>query len=520
MTHPIVKGLLFALVPLVYYLLDMLNYAQAGKSGLLGFFVLTSLFYWHSLHPEKKWLVYTIALATSLLYGFMVFQAGLRDIFGVEQDSIIVIEALFNTNASESAEFLQQYRLQLIKHVSLLIVCIVSYLWVTLRHLKYTYTSQNHRALWVGSIIFTLFTVLIHFNPTARRANPLFFFPIYYQQWAEELEHTKHLTQYIAEHASQGLASMNSVDTAPNTVVWVIGESDTRNNWSLYGYPRATTPRLEALKSELLVFNHVKAADGGTVGSITKMLTPATAQQPNLWKEKPDIITMANHAGYKTFWLSNQATDERGVMSIFANHADVQVFTNKGTARGEGSFDEVLFAPFEQALKDPAPQKLIIIHIMGAHPAYNFRYPETFAKFDGVTDDTVAKDLEEKGRAFYAIAFRNQYDNAILYQDYVLAGLLNRLKATPLTRASWLYIADHGQDVSHHNNFSGHNQKAAEQWQVPMLLWQAPLLQGQSISTPFHADIVDHTILGLMHIQGEYYDKHSDILNALPALLE
>jgi len=513
MTHPIVKGLLFALVPLVYYLLDMLNYAQAGKSGLLGFFVLTSLFYWHSLYPKKTWLVYAIAFATTLIYGFMVFQAGLRDIFGVEQDSIIVIEALFNTNAAESTEFLQQYRFQLIKHLTLLLVCIVAYLWLTLRYLKHVRHTHNQRALWIGCITFTLLTILLHANPTARRANPLFFFPIYYQQWADELAQTKQYSQYIAEHASQGLASMKAVDQQPNTVVWVIGESDTRNNWGLYGYARPTTPHLSALKKELQVFDHVKAADGGTVGSITKMLTPATVAQPNLWKEQPDIITIAKQAGYKTFWLSNQATDERGVMSIFANHADVQVFTNQGTARGEGSFDEVLFAPYEQALADPAPQKLIIVHIMGAHPAYNFRYPEAYAVFDGVTDDTVAQALEAQGRAFYAITFRNQYDNAIRYQDDVLAGLLTRLQASKPTRASWLYIADHGQDVSHHDNFSGHNQKAAEQWQVPMLLWQTPQLQQAPVSTPFQADIIDHTVLGLMHIQGKFYNPSLDILS-------
>jgi heptose-I-phosphate ethanolaminephosphotransferase len=511
MTHPILKGLLFALIPLVYYLLDMLNYAQAGKSGLLGFFVLTTLFYWHSLYPKKTWLAYAIAFATILIYGFMVFQAGLRDIFGVEQDSIIVIEALFNTNLSESTEFLQQYRFQLIKHLLLLLIFVVSYLWVTLRYLKHV--QHQRRALWIGCVVFTLLTILVHFNPTARRANPLFFFPIYYQQWAGELEQTKQFSQSIAEHASQGLASMKTTDDQANTVVWVIGESDTRNNWGLYGYPRATTPLLSALKKELQVFDHVKAADGGTVGSITKMLTPATVQQPKLWKKKPDIITIAKQVGYKTFWLSNQASDERGVISIFANHADVTVLTNQGTSRGEGSLDEALFKPYEQALADPAPQKLIIVHIMGAHPAYNFRYPEHYAKFDGVTDDAVAKDLTGQGRAFYAITFRNQYDNAISYQDYVLAGLLTRLKATQPSRSSWLYIADHGQDVSHHDNFSGHNQKAAEQWEVPMLLWQIPQPQGAVISTPFQADTIDHALLGLMHIHGKYYDPSLDILS-------
>ena len=510
MTHPIFKGLLFALIPLVYYLLDMLNYAQAGKSGLLGFFVLTTLFYWYSLYP-KKILIYAITIATTLVYSFMVFQAGLRDIFGVEQDSIIVIEALFNTNSSESTEFIQQYRFQLILHLSLLVVMVVGYLWVTFRYLKHIRHQENQRSLWIGCIIFTLLTVLVHFNPTARRANPLFFFPIYYQQWSNELEETKQLTRYIEQHASQGLSSMQMSDPQPNTVVWVIGESDTRNNWNLYGYPRTTTPRLESLKNELIIFDNIKAADGGTIGSITKMLTPATVKQPHLWKEQPDIITMAKHAGYKTFWLSNQATDERGVMSIFAGHADVQTLTNKGTARGEGSFDEVLFQPYQQALHDPAAHKLIIVHIMGAHPAYNFRYPKSYAKFDGVTDDKVAQDLNEQGRAFYAITFRNQYDNAMLYQDYVLSELLKRLKARNLARSSWLYIADHGQDVSHHDNFSGHNQKAIEQWQVPMLIWQTGQV-GQTVSTPFQADIIDHTLLGLMHIQGNYYQPSLDIL--------
>src|SRR5512133_3800890 len=105
---------------------------------------------------------------------------------------------------------------------------------------------------------------------------------------------------------------------------------------------------------------------------------------------------MAKKAGYKTFWISNHGT-RSGIISLFASHADVVEFTNRGGSRGEGSLDEVLMPSFEQALDDPAPLKLILVHMLGGHPAYNFRYPKAYARFDGV-DDSVSRELKNQGR--------------------------------------------------------------------------------------------------------------------------
>jgi len=522
--HPISKALLFSLIPLSYYLLDALNYAQAGKSGLLGFFVLTPLFYWQALYPQHKGLRTGLMGSTFIILAFMIFQASLREIFGVEQDSVVVIEALFNTNVSESQEFFLQYRYALIKHVSLLVVLTTIYPFIVLKLLKTEgspFTPHFKKSFHFGCWAFTFLAVLVHFNPTLRKANPIFFFPSYYLQWANEVALTKTLTNQIEKFASTGLSTLKLTgEHKHRTVVWVIGESDTRHNWGLYGYPRDTTPELSNQKQNLIRFDHVRAADGGTVGSITKMLTPASQAAPDLWKTQPDVLAMAKHVGYKTFWLSNQATDTRGVLSIFAQHADQTVYTNEGTARGEGTLDEALFAPLEQALADPAPLKFIVVHIMGEHPAYNFRYPESFAKFDGVFDDEVAKGLEAAGRSFYATTFRNQYDNAVTYKDYVLAGLLTRTQAYEGHDAAWVYIADHGQDVSHHSDFSGHNRKVAEMWDVPMLAWFSNGFFTHAVrpkvDTPFQADHINHSILGLLHIQGDYYNPALDIFQPDP----
>lgn len=512
--HPITKSLFFALLPLAYYLTGALNYAQAGKAGLLGFLVLTPLFYWQQERPANHYLRPAIIFSVVIMLAFMIFQASLREIFGVEQDSIVVIEALFNTNVAESQEFFIQYRYPLMKHMSLLLVLTILYLWLTLKWLNQPLARQK-QSIMLTTWAFTFLAVLVHFNPTLRKANPLFFFPVFYMEWAEEVALTKDLTAQIERVAQAGFDSLWLNDASETrTLVWVIGESDTRHNWGLYGYARHTTPMLSARKNELLIFSNTRSADAGTVGSITKMLTPASLSNPELWKNQPDILAMAKHVGYKTFWLSNHATDERGVMSIFAQHADSTVFTNAGTARGEGTFDDALFAPLEQALADPAPRKLIIVHIMGEHPAYNFRYPASFARYDGVFDDAVASKLSDAGRAFYAIAFRNQYDNAVLYHDMILDGLLSRTQQSK-TPAAWLYIADHGQDVSHHNDFSGHNRQAVEMWEVPMLAWLSPNFFAASAPVPvdsaYAADQINHTVLGLLHIRGHYYQEQFDV---------
>ncbi len=58
------------------------------------------------------------------------------------------------------------------------------------------------------------------------------------------------------------ISKMNRV-TEPRTLVLVIGESTQRGRMSLYGYPRETTPELDALHKtdpNLTVFNNVVSA--------------------------------------------------------------------------------------------------------------------------------------------------------------------------------------------------------------------------------------------------------------------
>lgn len=520
---PALKGLMFTFIPLAYYLFDKLNYSQAGLSAVLGFFTLTTLFYWRDILPHKR------ALFSGLLLSFLIiillnigFQSTLRDAFGVQQEDVIVVQSIFSTDMAESSEFLIQYARYISLNLALFLgsLLLFWFLFAAGPPPSTVMDKPKTRRYWIAATV-TILLLAIHFNPTLRKSNPLFYFPENYLRWQADLEQARQLYARLAvTNSDETLNSMIvSEGVGRRTVVVVFGESDTRNNWSLYGYERETTPLLEKVDG-LIAFEDVIAADASTIGSITRMLTPATVEQSELWKEKPSVIVMAQRAGYKVHWITNQGTEGRGIVSILAGQSDRSVFTNKGGSRLEGTLDEAVLNPYKAALNDPAEKKLIFVHILGSHPSYNYRYPRTHAVFEGRYDDVVAERLASQGRSIWEITFRNMYDSAIYYQDYILSRLVNELIDRPNESAAWLYIADHGQDVAHNSDFSGHNRRAKEMWEVPMLLWSSDHydLPGSDIAAlrkrPYQADDLEHAILGLLGIEGGYYDSGLDIFSA------
>jgi heptose-I-phosphate ethanolaminephosphotransferase len=371
---------------------------------------------------------------------------------------------------------------------------------------------------WITAAAFLALFVLIHLNSSMRNMDPVMYFPARYSAWKKGVRAASQLQAKMAATANDPrLGSLRLTDDAPRTIVFVLSESITRQNFPYAGYSRKTTPELEALGTEITWFSDVISSDGTTVPAIRKILTPATVAEPELWLSQADIFLMARKAGYKTFWLSNHTTDANAGVSVFVSHADQSVLANRGGARGEGSFDEVLLPLLQEALKDPSPRKLILLHLLGAHPAYYYRYPKAYARFNDA-HDTVARELKASGRAFWAIAMRNYYDNALVYSDYVLKRSLDLCRASG-QRVAWLFVPDHGQDAAHFNNFCGHNARARSQYEIPMMFWRSASFPEPGVSSPrlrsrpYQTDVLDHTLLGLMGIAGDYYDPRRDIFS-------
>ncbi len=531
----------FITIVTMYGVIGWLNFIQAGKVGFLGTLSILTITSWTNIKGPEGRTGRVLTFITFLLFeGIISFQAFVGDIFGVAHDDIIVIEALFNTDGSEASEFVLQNFSYIGKHMVVMLIVAAVY-WLVLgwkprggkpqRSRARGYLSlKGSRALsndgasvrWQKSFLPLFLTALlfiVHLNPTTRKENPLLYFPIRHAKWQKDLKRVEQVRDRIdaAMETDEAFMGLKYTGDENRTVVFIIGESTTRLNWSMYGYPRKTTPQLEAMGDEILRFNDVVTTLGSTVGDIQMIMGPATRKNPGQFEKTPDLLSMARKVGYKTFWITNHTTDLTGSIAIIAKRADEIVSTNQGGSRTESSYDEVVLPALKTALENSAPRKFIVLHLLGAHPVFYFRYPEPFARFNGV-DDEVAREMKKAGRNFGVIKWRGFYDNAMLYSDHVLKKTIDvcRESGQPV---AWLFVPDHGEDVAHYTNFIGHNNRVPAMFEVPMVHWRSPSfpdIEGipqMLAERPYQTDRLDHTLLGLMGISGEYYDPSGDILS-------
>lgn len=501
------------LVTCAYGLMDLgwRDTAEAAVVYFLGTHLLAALSHGS---PRGRWLPLAWNLAFVADLGVKAF---LIAVYKSRPDAALMIEAIANTNSDESAEFFMNYWLLLGTYTLQLSVLAVL-LFIATRP-EPGHSASRRRSLVTVGVIFAL----LHLHPGVRRANPLVFWPVQ-AATVEEFRANVDTLRSKRDVARAQLPQWAPAYEGPerHTVGLVIGESTNRWNWQLYGYSRPTTPQLMKHADELLVFRDVISAASSTVSSLRQMLTPRTLRDPPNEESLPSVLMLARAAGYKVFWISNQ--HDRYITARFAEEADVRKMLNQGAAPGTGgslverSLDEVILPEWQAALEDPAPRKLIIAHLMGAHAHYDLRCPDHLRHFETSKDD-IDRQLEAQGRPLWVRTKRDQYDDAMLYQDWVISRLLEQFQAAVAEPGggAWLYTSDHAEEVGHTRNFTGHSPDEAGQV-VPMLLWRpgpvpAPSLKAELESRPFQTDVLDWTLLDLMRVRTNRDSRH-DVLIA------
>ena len=272
--------------------------------------------------------------------------------------------------------------------------------------------------------------------------------------------------------------NLKDVNTnTPRTLVLVIGESTTRSRMGIYGYERDTTPLIEQFEKDnpdFVVFNDVVSSRPYTIEILQQALTLADEQHPDLYLSKPSLIDLMKQAGYKTFWITNQQTmtKRNTMLTMFSKQADEQFYMNNDRNQSSRQYDSSVFEPFKSVLNDPTEKKFIVIHLLGTHMKYELRYPEghEYQRFNDKSG--LAFDLDDDKLDVY-----NSYDNAIMFNDFVITKLFNLFKASD-ANGFILYFSDHGEDVyqTAPHDVLGRNEKAPTRamYTIPFMLWQSP----------------------------------------------
>ncbi|MGI3451091.1 hypothetical protein C3433_25295 [Citrobacter freundii] len=395
-----------------------------------------------------------------------------------------VLYVMFETNANEASEYLSQYFSLKIVLIALAYTAVAILLWTRLRpvHIPSPWRYLVSFALLYGLILhpITVNTLIKHkpFEKTldglASRMEPAapWQFISGYYQYRQQLTSLNSLLN--ENNALPPLANFkDSSGDAPRTLVLVIGESTQRGRMSLYGYPRETTPELDALhKSDpnFTVFNNVVTSRPYTIEILQQALTFANEKNPDLYLTQPSLMNMMKQAGYKTFWITNQQTmtARNTMLTVFSKQTDKQFYMNQQRTQSAREYDSNVLAPFKEVLADPAPKKFIIVHLLGTHIKYKFRYPDGQGKFDNNIDNVPAGLGNDELEAY------NDYDSANVYNDHIIASLIKDYKATD-PNGFLLYFSDHGEEVydtpPHKTQGRNEDNPTRHMYTVPFLLW-------------------------------------------------
>lgn len=424
------------------------------------------------------------------------------------------IFVFLNTNWSEASEFMS------IKITPLLLLFIpyIALFVLTLRHVpRLSFKLKTEKIVWSALWL----SVLVFFadNIVNKRFLRLAV-PDVERAVASFLEESKAYKNLKTRQLYNLDANLSTNDST--LVVVIIGESCNRNHLSLYGYSRETTPRLQARK-DILVFDNVISANSNTLSSVLNFLSENNIDHPLPIDSCIHIFDILHSSPYKSYWISNQSPIglwDNGVTSL-AQNADIKSFVNMTSNSSMesttiASFDQRLFAPLLSVLKETTKHKFVFLHLMGCHTQYKKRYPDSFARY------------EDKGDKRTRVI--NSYDNAVLYNDFVVDSLFCMLdrysRSHNGVRISAVYFSDHGENVYDEGDYCGHNYSGRipdANVEIPFVLWFSdaqqkyakehyPFLE-QRRHEPYMIDDLFHTLIELGNIETPCFDASRSFVN-------
>ncbi len=227
-------------------------------------------------------------------------------------------------------------------------------------------------------------------------------------------------------HYSFGASKTFSADG--EIYVYVIGESSRPNDWSLFGYPRDTTPQLRATRGIIALPGMLTTAPHTSVAVPSMLSLRPISDWPSIIAQK-SIIGAFNETGFKTYWRSTQEVDSWGgiIPEVAAEAQSVRYF--------DRMFDAALLDDFRAILggAPPGAKLFIVLHTKGSHFEYARRYPLEFARFNSPGGSQRQRTVD-------------MYDNSVLYTDWFLRELITLLSQRG-GQSALIYASDHGENL-------------------------------------------------------------------------
>lgn len=243
--------------------------------------------------------------------------------------------------------------------------------------------------------------------------------------------------------------------------VLAIGESMRFDKLSLNGYNRKTTPLLDNTNN-LISFKNYYSTACLTMFSVPQIVTRATPLDYELNYKEKGIIQAFKDVGFKTYvivaggnLLSYEKYLTQGTDSLI-------ILSNRMVGSEEVSGDRDIVAKMDSLIKSSDDNIFFIVEFKGNHHPYtNYESNYDIWKPNFKTSANVKSDS----------LYINAYDNSMLYQDWILSGIINKIEEQN-TVSTFTFVSDHGENIT--STGGGHGGDCSPiktEYHVPFLFW-------------------------------------------------
>ncbi|MBD8388054.1 sulfatase-like hydrolase/transferase [Dysgonomonas sp. BGC7] len=413
------------------------------------------------ISSKSEKIIYSVLLTLSIIPGSIYLAYLLFAHVLLEQNSVT---SLFETNPEESREFVAHYLSVWVIAGVLIYAAIPIVMICSMKSFK-RLKIKNHRALFILSIAIIL--SIVSFN---RLSRSVYFINIYKTFISYKIR-TTHEKSAIRERQQIDYTVNSQQDSVPRTIVVVIGESLNKHHMGLYGYQRQTTPLLSTYKDSITVYKDVVSPQVHTIPVMRSLLSMLEREHSDYFTEKPSLYELFNRAGYETYLISNQEFSEECkssydiLLTLAKKKYNVAVYKQH---------DDIVLPVLDKILAENNKEnRLILIHLIGNHMAYEFRYPKEYIKFSHKKDNLVSSKPFRDEKAKKTI---DKYDNSVLYNDYVINNIILSLKKLKGQDAAMIYFSDHAEELYDYREFAGHAYEKASptMCEIPFMVWLSP----------------------------------------------
>lgn len=264
-------------------------------------------------------------------------------------------------------------------------------------------------------------------------------------------------------------------------VIIIILDAARPDHFSCYGYNRCTTPNIDQLAQQSVIFKSAFSVAPYTIASTTSLFTsfyPDT-HRVTRWQRKipeglttvAEIMKQNNYDTYGSGFIMGWAA--KGFKETF----DFDIYTNEEKLKN--SFDTFLQEKFtDKKSKSPA---FFYIHLKPPHTDYN--PPEKFDKWSDpekrieyatlikaptlVEIDKGVKHINEEQLQFII----DKYDGNLLWGDWLVHLILEGFKKFGLVDNSLIIVtSDHGEAFLEHNKLMHNSTVYSEMIKIPLII--------------------------------------------------